>query len=507
MDAASIDAFTIKGADMTTLTRRHLLGGLAAAATLAGGGAVAKKPAPNARGSGKRSAPRDARADVIVIGAGLSGLSSALMLEDAGADVQVIEARDRVGGRVYTRFDLPGFPEVGGNTFGAGYGRVLDAARRMNLPLAEYSERRAKFPKTELVIGGQVVPVDKWPTSAVNALPDPYRARLPWELPRLAMAGRNPLKAAIDWRSPASRTYDVSLHDFLAERGVPEEVIRLGFSVNGYFGTSAHDVSALMYCFNEAWIATQIQLSTKSWSIAGGNQKLPIEMAKRLKRPVDHGREVVSIATDADGVDVRCLDGSRYRAKRAICSLPYSVVRTIRFDPVLSGPHAEAVSNLPYMINTVLFFTAKRPFWNDDGLSPSMWTDGLLGTVFAQRFGATDEEVTCLSVNPRGHRAAFLDRLPREEAIRRVIAEIEAIRPAARGALVCTGYHSWTQDPYAAGDWAVFAPGQVSRFAEAIATPHGRVHFCGEHTGAANRGMEAAMESAERATLEVVDTL
>jgi monoamine oxidase len=230
-------------------------------------------------------------------------------------------------------------------------------------------------------------------------------------------------------------------------------------------------------------------------------------MAGKLKRPVELQREVVAISSNEQGAEVHCVDGSIYKARRVICSLPYSVLRNIRFDPLLNGAHAIAVSSLTYMINTIIFFKANRPFWEDDGLSPTMWTDGMLGTVFAQRFGETDEEVTAISVNPRGIWAAYLDRLPREEAIRRVIAEIEKIRPKARGALECTGYHSWNQDPFSAGDWAIFAPGQISRFGNAMAQVHGNVHFCGEHTAVANRGMEGAMESAERAAIEVMTAL
>lgn len=492
---------------MTRVTRRTLIGGVATAA-MAGvalaNAADRKTPAEKAK---RAAPPRDAKADVIVIGAGLSGLSTAMILEEAGLDVQVIEARDRIGGRIFTRFDLPGFPEVGGNSFGAGYGRVLDAARRMNLPLAEYGARRAKFPKIELVIDGKIVAPGEWASSKANELPAPFRERMPWEMSRIALTGRNPLKTAQDWRTPAMAHVDVSMHDFLAKQGVPEEVIRLGFSVNQYFGTSAHDVSALLYCFNEAWIASQAQISMSQYSIAGGNQKLPLAMATKLKRQIDLGREVVSISSDDGGAEVRCLDGSRYRAKRVVCSLPYSVVRTLRIEPVLKGLHAEAVHMLPYMKNTLLFLRAKEPYWKKDGLSPSMWTNGFLGTVSGQRFGETDEEVTCLVVNPRGDRGAFLDRLPREEAIRRVIAEIESIRPAAKGLLECTGYHSWTQDPYSAGDWAVYAPGQIVKFNDSMYTSQGRVHFCGEHTATANRGMEGAMESAERAAIEVLGAL
>ncbi|MEZ5512552.1 MAG: NAD(P)/FAD-dependent oxidoreductase [Steroidobacteraceae bacterium] len=484
---------------MARLTRRTFIGSAAVASLGASAGV-------RAAADGKRQA-RTARADVLVIGAGLSGLSSAMLLEEAGLDVQVIEARDRIGGRVFTRFDLPGYPEVGGNSFAAGYGRILDVARRLKVPVVDYAARMAKFRKSELVMHGRVVSPDAWPSSPYNSLPKAVRDRMPWELEYRELADKNPLTAPEQWRSAIGRPYDVSMYEFMRTRGVDDEVIRLAFSENPYFGSSAYDVSALMYLFNSTWIAGLTKIGPGIFSIAGGNQKLPMAMAASLKRPVELGCEVVAIATSDAGVQVHVADGSRYEASRVICSLPYSVVRNIRFDPVLAGPHADAVASLPYMMNTLIFLKPIRPFWEEDGLSPAMWTDGMLGSVMSQHFGVAEEEVTCLVVNPRGRKAAYVDRLPREEVVSRVIAEYESIRPAARGALQFTGYHAWTQDPYAGGDWAIYGPGQVTRFGDAIAAVHGRVHFCGEHTAVANRGMEGAMESAERVAVEVLSAL
>ena len=88
-----------------------------------------------------------------------------------------------------------------------------------------------------------------------------------------------------------------------------------------------------------------------------------------------------------------------------------------------------------------------------------------------------------------------------------VVAEIERLRPAARGALEVAAVHSWEQDPFAGGTWSIFRPGEVAGTAAAMASPHDRMFFCGEHTAIAARGMEAAFESAERASLEVLQRL
>jgi monoamine oxidase len=159
------------------------------------------------------------------------------------------------------------------------------------------------------------------------------------------------------------------------------------------------------------------------------------------------------------------------------------------------------------MRNTLIFLVPKRPFWEADGLSPTMWTNGLLGTVSGQRFGDEPDEVTGLVVNARGWVADRLDRLGPADAQAVVIREIERLRPAAKGALEAGGFHSWWLDPHNAGDWAIFAPGQVSGMMPAMTQPHGRLHFCGEHTATMNRGMEGAMESAERVVLEVAERL
>src|SRR5690606_31543090 len=119
--------------------------------------------------------------------------------------------------------------------------------------------------------------------------------------------------------------------------------------------------------------------------------------------------------------------------------------------------------------------------------------------------GNDPEQVTSLTAWAMGPAAARLDRLSDADAGREIVAAIERIRPAARGKLEVVGLKSWGADPYARGPWAYFRPGQVRELAPDLGAPHGRVHFCGEHLAAASRGMEAAMESAERAARAILE--
>jgi len=485
--------------DFTRQVAGALSGAAALGSSMASAAAAAAAPG--------RARPRLATPDVLVIGAGLSGLESALLLEDLGAKVQVIEARRRIGGRVYTLSDLPGHPEAGGSGFAKGYGRVLDRARALQLPLVDAGIRRARFPKLELALDSQLLDREQWARSPLNPLPAEQKARFPWEFAGGFLSGNNPLASQDAWLDDASAPLDLPLHEWLRGRGLDERTIKLCWSTNPYFGTSAYDISALQCFYNDAWTRTVSQGSISSFAIEGGNQRLPLAMAARLQHEVHLGCEVASVRETGSEVEVRCVDGARYRAKAVICSLPFSVVRNLRFDPILAGPQAEAVGTLPYMVNTLFFFVPKRRYWEQDGLSPMMWTDGPAGVVVAERFGRSEDEVTTIIANPRGTVAAALDRLPPQEAIRIVREAIEGLRPAARGALEGGRVQSWAREPYSAGDWAVFGPGQVRRFANAMAAPHGRVFFCGEHTARGNRGMEGAMESAERVALEVAGRL
>jgi monoamine oxidase len=297
------------------------------------------------------------------------------------------------------------------------------------------------------------------------------------------------------------------MHAFLRAQGATEAMIELAYDTNTAYGTSAHDISALMMAFVEAFTRAQRNLKPVVYKAKGGNQRIPEGMARRLNGSVHLRKTVTAIAGDANGITVHTSDGARYSAKAAVCALPYSTLRHVRFDPVLSGVQGEAVKTLPHQMITQIALEARKPFWESDGVSPSMWTDSPIGRVFAIRGGATDDEVASLLVTAYGHKAGQLDRLGPEAAGRFAIAEIERIRPAARGKLRVAAQHSWALDPYAAGDWAYFAPGTVTRFMPAMFQPHGRVHFCGEQTAVGSRGMEGAMESGERAALEVALSL
>ena len=467
------------------------------------------------------------RCEAVVIGAGLAGLNAAAHLEAAGVDVRVVEAQDRVGGRVRSMRELGGNLEAGGTYIGAAYGRVIAAAARHDVRLIDVTPSLKFFREQDLVLDGAIIRQSEWPAHPANPFPDQDRALMPWSFSRRLTARQNPLEEPRNWLDPDQAAHDVSMYEWMQGLGLDEETIRLGYGLNVSYGEDAHDISALQLLFRAAFSRAQAGSSVPAADPAGGDsapsrssepsstsasgytaadgvQRIPEAMAESLAHPVHYGRLARRIEDDGRQVTVRCEGGAEYRAAHAVCALPFTVLRHIAFDPPMVGRQEEAIARLPSQAMTQLYFAHKSEFWQEDGIAPSLFTDTSAGMFSAIRNGSDPAEITGFSAWVMGRNAARLDALSPEAAGARVIEEIEAVRPAARGQLELIGRQCWGADPFACGAWAYFRPGQISRFAAAMGSPHGRIRFCGEQLAVSNRGMEGAMESGERAAMGII---
>ncbi len=454
--------------------------------------------------------PRPARGqgqvDVIVVGAGLSGLGAALALEDQGLTVVVLEGRSRVGGRVYSLDHVPGSPEAGANAIVGGSARVRKAAARFDTALSDHMPRAALNRTKTLALDGGALSPEAWTRSRRNPFPDDLKSTMPWQyVPRL-VSENNPLASASDWFDPKFAFYDISLHEFLTANGATEDMIELAYNTNITYGTSAHDVSMLQMFGTDFFVRFQLGIEQSMSVGAGGNMRIPEGMAKGLKGDILFGKKVTGILTETDGVSVRCFDGSRLRARFVVCSVPIPVLRHIAVEPAFSGVQKRAVKTVAYAPCTQTHMVAKNPFWEEDGLPLYMWTDGPAGFVVPNRVPEDPETVTSLTAWGRGFLARYLDRRGPEAATAEIIEAIEKIRPAAKGQLEALHVHSWELDEFAGGaDFLSWRPGEIAAFHGPLWAPHGRIHFCGEHSALLARGMEGAMESGERAAVEVLE--
>ncbi len=491
----------------TRISRRKMLGGTVSLIGVAA-----------ASGPISRSVLAAERADVVVIGAGLAGLNAALQLADLGASVIVLEASGRIGGRCYTAQDVDGMPEFGANRVGPLYARVRDMIARLDLPLESNANSIANAPYA-YSINGTLMGKDDWASSPLNKTEDDERLVPPSALLSHFFKKYSPFTEVDEWLEDDAFQYDISVGEWLTNIGASPDAMRL---INEGVITSNIWRASLLSMLQETTRASlpfmkpKVEKSTDKdffevasqagEHIVGGTQKLPEAMAEKLGDRVFLNKIVCGIDMSETGAQVTCLDGATYNSDFVISAVPFSVMRRMKITPQLEGVQAQAVNVMPYGNTTLVYMNIKgAPFWEADGYDASLWTDGPVN-LFRQPldYDGTRDRLVAVST---GYKADRLDQLPPADRGAFVISEIERLRPSTKGKLEYVTAHSWRHKTFIEGCRHDFPPGQTLAFAQNMAKPHHRLYFAGEHTRKLEIGMESAMESGERAALEILEVI
>ena len=467
-----------------------------------------------------RTVLADDEADVVVIGAGISGLNAAWLLTEAGLKVVVLEGADRIGGRVWSAYDSPTQPELGASQVGPSYARVLDAVGRLKIGLI--GENREIMPFT-FHLSGQLIRATDWPDHPANKTVGAERSISPASLGGSLIAKLNPMKELDDWLRPEFAQYDIAVGELLSRNGVSAEAQRLVGLTQDLWNTSALGLMQESFrgVFESKFAAARSEqvggaLVTRNtnasaadrWpkNFVGGASVFPKAMASKLTKQVRTGQIVAAIDMDEVGATVTSIDGAKVRAKYLISAIPFSTLRTVSISPNPEAVHQAAINTIGYAETARAFCTVKEPFWQQDGLPPSLYTDrGIrMFWVFDSHQHKGPYQATFVLTGNAAERLALLSPAAASQFL---VSQLEQLRPAAKGQVKVHRFHAWGQQPLQKGCRHSFRPGQIAAFGNEMIKPWQRLHFAGEHTRRLDYGMEAAMESGERAALEVLQRI
>ncbi len=444
---------------------------------------------------------------VIVIGAGLAGMSAAYELMQAGHEATVLEARTRSGGRVWTLRD--NYPE--GMYAEAGATNVFDNHEWTNKYIKLLGVAIDPMPPTSgasiyHIRGKRVIiksgsPVD-WPLELKPDEKGLSRGALwaKYVVPALKELGN---VEAADWPHPLLRRLDkISFAEFLRQQGASPgaaEILKLGLA--DQLGDGAEAVSAL----NLLCEAAPRAVVKQAFFIRGGSDTFPKAFAAKLGDRIHYGLPVVKIEQDSHGVRVVCQQAGSsqtFSADYLICAIPFPVLKQVAVSPGFTSAKQQAIAQLASTSVVRVFLQTRKRFWVDEGLTGSATTDLPLMTAYDKAHYLPGTR-GMLEIYAAGEKARKLAAMPDGERLNFSVKQMEQILPNIRehyegGASVCWDNEQWTRGAYA---W--FKPGQMESFLPHFAKPEGRVHFAGDQTSLWPGWMNGALQSGHRAAREV----
>jgi monoamine oxidase len=447
-----------------------------------------------------------AEADVVVVGAGLSGLTAARELSAAGASVLVLEARDRVGGRLLgVRVGDGAVVDLGGEYFGPLGHKIIEAARSVGVPEQRVNDTGDKL--LELRNGlrrykGYI------PNAGAIVLLDTAQGLARFE----RMVKQVPPEAP--WTAPRAREWDAQTLSTWVRRNFVTRGARELFEMatEAIWCASTADFSLLHALFYSRSYESfeylgSVRRGSQERRFQGGAVAIAERMAEGLGDRVALGCPVREIAHGGGRVTVAG-KGFSVTARRAIVALPPVMAGRLEYDPPLPGPRDQLVQRLNPGSALKYVAVYDRPFWRENGLcGQATSTRGPLAAIFDTIPAGGDCAV--IGGFGGGRTARELAALPeraRREAVLDQFARLFGERARSPDEL---HEKNWSDDPWARGCYnAIAATGALTAFGPALRKPVGRIHWAGAETGVhANGSMGGAVDAGERAAAEVLEEL
>lgn len=435
--------------------------------------------------------------DVIVVGAGYSGLSAARLLKSSGKKVLVLEARDRVGGRVHTRHLEDGqYIDLGAQWIGPTQSRMYDLLREFNIPAFKtHDEGRTVFHWE-----GKI----KTYKGLIPPLPVPALLSLNNAIKKMNRLSRS-IDPSCPWAAKQASYWDsITLQGWMDRQMMSSKAKQL-FSLASQAIFAAHpaEVSMLFALFytrsgRDFETLMNIRHGAQDERILGGADLPARKIAELLAEEIRLSMPVRSIEQSSDGVTVRCSD-SVFRASKVILAIPPPMLSRIDFITPVSAARKQLWQRMPMGAVWKCYAIYPEPFWRKKGLNGIVASDnGYTRVVFDNSpydggrgilmgFVLADEARALSKLNEKERREAILGSF------------VKYYGKEAADPLLYTD-QTWVEEEWSHGCYTAFmGPHTMTSLGSILRAPEGHLHFAGTETAEEWNGyMEGAVRAGER---------
>ena len=440
---------------------------------------------------------------IIVVGAGLAGLSCAYELDQAGFNVILIEARSRPGGRVSTYrepFSDNLYSEMGAEYVDSSDMYVHEYCKKFDLKVLPAKQYDGVYVK------GQ--------TSTIEGLRS-GRDLLPF---KGALEGKlfgQEVKYIQKWidlvkqkgiSSPEVQALDkISVEDILKKGGAPKDIIDLYTYANATEATAVPSKMSALYMVLSNTRTSNFSENTVEGRIFGGNDQLPKTLAKKLGTKIMYNKPLQRLDYDSNGITATVKENKRLvqiPAKKCVLAIPASILKNIDINPGFSIEKINCINNQQYGHAMKIAMQYRQRFWdNKNSIGQRVFTDTPLRRVYHFSIDQPGPRGILLSFTS-GEDAIKLGRLDNNKRLNIAQNTCRNIWPEAPKFWEKGVVKYWNEDPWVKASYSFAGVGQKG-FREILAKPEGPIFFAGEHTAIQRASMNGAIESGLRVTDEL----
>ncbi len=444
---------------------------------------------------------------VLVLGAGMAGLTAAYELGRAGHEVEVLEAQTRVGGRVYTMrepFSHGLYGEAGAMRIPRAHALTMAYVEKFSLATFPFQMGNPKALCCLMGLRLTLEEAERDPDRLGFELADTERGLTSstlWDQSLRPFSARVESEGEAAWAAITKEYDSYSVREFLESQRWSEGAIER-------FGLLANQEALMNSSFLELLREEIGNYYTDMVQLEGGMDRLPAAFVPHLRGRIRFGSRVVAIEQTQDEVVVHYRTAAgRFaaRAGQAVVTLPTPVLRHIEFLPPLSRAKMRAIRQLHYDASAKIFVQCRRRFWEEDeGIyGGGTVTDLAVRNIYYPEHGRDTGRGVLLASYTWSEDAQRWGSLSPSERVEQALEDVAKIHPAVRHEFEAGASKMWHDDEFAGGAFALFDPGQQTLLHDAVKAPEGRLHFAGEHTSLAHAWIQGAIESGLRAAREV----